>query len=81
MSRYARPLPIKIAGSLFVFFSIVPPSARAAELQASNGAALGTAAAVFGSTALVGTHPGDERGEAFLFRNVDTASGIIPENL
>lgn len=75
-----------VPAALLAGFLITFPSApsRAVELEASDGFdddEFGRAVSLWGDTALVGAYQvSDERGAAYLFRDLDAAPGTVAEN-
>jgi len=56
----------------------------ATELEASDGAAydfLGSSVSLSGSAGLVGAYQDDDNGSAYLFRNLDTATGTVTQQV
>ncbi len=77
-------LSIVYAAALFLFFAL-PDASRAAELQASDGASsdhFGISGSLSGSIGLLGASEDDSvRGSAYVFRNLDTATGTVTQNV
>jgi hypothetical protein len=84
MSHSSLP-PIRLC--LFVGFSWLSHGLNAAELQSSDGAAsdsFGNSVSVSGTSGIVGARSHDigansNQGSAYLFRNLDTATGTVTE--
>ncbi|MBX3740801.1 MAG: DUF5011 domain-containing protein [Akkermansiaceae bacterium] len=73
-----KPKLLLLSGILFF------PSLHAAELTASDGAAgdyFGGSLSLSGSIGIVGAEQDDYKGSAYVFRDLDTASGTVTQNV